>query len=98
MRELMRLSLNSGLLSSNDHQSLIARIQTQFSRDTNLIENLKLDLKKQVEDNDDLKECLGHLTTASKRLEVGLFAVFTLSLNYTSFKLHLYLQVNKCLL
>ncbi|XP_075254329.1 uncharacterized protein LOC142345819 isoform X3 [Convolutriloba macropyga] len=69
MRELMRLSLNSGLLSSNDHQSLIARIQTQFSRDTNLIENLKLDLKKQVEDNDDLKECLGHLTTASKRLE-----------------------------
>ena len=68
MRELMRLSLTSGVLST--HQYLIARIQTQFSRDTNVIDSLKTDLKKQVDETEELKHCLSHLTLASKRLEV----------------------------
>ncbi|XP_063711761.1 major antigen-like isoform X4 [Symsagittifera roscoffensis] len=67
MRELMRLSLTSGVLST--HQYLIARIQTQFSRDTNVIDSLKTDLKKQVDETEELKHCLSHLTLASKRLE-----------------------------
>ena len=68
LRELNRL-ICTGTLAS--HQILVSKIQTQFSKDTALIDSLKIDLKSQVQENEELKECLTHLMEASKRLEVS---------------------------